>query len=422
MKTFVSVLSGLLLGASAQLAHGAGEDRWLLTGTKVYVSPDAPPMNDAWVLVRGGKIEAVGDAKAARPRDVRSNQACSGGVVAAGFQNSHVHFTEAAFADAAKKPATDLERAVSRMLTQYGFTTVVDTASDVNNTVALRERIDSGEIKGPAILTAGVALYPENGIPFYIRTLPPGFLNTLPQPATVKEAVAAVSDNLRRGADATKLFVATPQGGGVVKRMAPDIVRAAAEESHKHGVLVLAHPTDPEGARVAVMSGVDILVHTTIDPPEGKWDAALIKEMIARHVSVVPTLKLWNYELDKWKAPQKVHEGAFADARGELQAFTAAGGQVLFGTDVGYMTDYDPTEDYVLMERAGFTPTQILASLTTAPAARWKASTHRGRVAAGLDADLTVLNADPAADVKAFASVKCTIRGGREVFTRKAGQ
>lgn len=419
MKTLVSVLSALLLCFSAQLAQAAGDDRWILTATKVYVSPDAPPLNNTWVLVRGGEIEAVGSPKTARPRDVRIDDACSGGVVAAGFQNSHVHFTETAFLDAAKKPVPDLEQALTRMLTQYGFTTVVDTASDVDNTVAIRKRIDSGEIRGPAILTAGIALYPENGIPFYIRNLPPSILSTLPQPATVKDAVAAVIDNIERGADATKLFVATPQGGGVIKRMSPEIVRAAAEESHKRGHLVMAHPTDPEGARVAVEAGVDILVHTTIDPPGGKWDDALIREMIARHVSVVPTLKLWNYELNKFNAPAQAHEGVFADAKGQLQAFTAAGGQVLFGTDVGYMTDYDPTEEYVLMARAGFTPTQILASLTTAPAARWKADKHRGRVAAGLDADLTVLNADPASDVKAFANVKCTIHGGRQVFARQ---
>jgi imidazolonepropionase-like amidohydrolase len=375
-------------------------------------------MNDAWVLVRGGKVEAVGDTKTARPRDVRNDQRCSGGVVTAGFQNSHVHFAEDAFLEATKKPAADLERAVTSMLTQYGFTRVVDAASDVNNTVALRKRIDSGEIKGPAILTAGFGLYPEKGLPFYIRDLPPEILNSLPQPATVDEAVGVVMGNFQRGADLTKLFVATPQGHGEIKRMSPDIVRAAADVSHKRGALVLAHPTDPEGARVATMSGVDILMHTTIDPAGGKWDDALIKEMIARHVSVVPTLKLWNYELNKWNAPPKVHEGAFNDAKAQLQAFTAAGGQVLFGTDVGYMTDYDPTEEYVLMERAGFTPKQILASLTSAPAARWKADAHRGRVAAGFDADLTVLNADPATDVKAFANVKCTIRGGRAVFSR----
>ena len=105
------------------------------------------------------------------------------------------------------------------------------------------------------------------------------------------------------------------------------------------------------------------------------------------------------------------------EARVQLAAFAAAGGQVLFGTDVGYMTDFDPTEEYVQMSRAGLTPMQTLASLTTAPAARWRQENRRGSVSPGFDADLVVLNADPATDVSHFANVKCTFRRGREIFT-----
>ena len=96
----------------------------------------------------------------------------------------------------------------------------------------------------------------------------------------------------------------------------------------------------------------------------------------------------------------------------ELRAFKAAGGQVLFGTDVGYMHDYDPTDEYVLMAKAGMTPGQILESLTTAPAARWKEEKRRGQVAPGFAADLVVLAADPAEDVRNFAKVQCVFRGG----------
>ena len=89
---------------------------------------------------------------------------------------------------------------------------------------------------------------------------------------------------------------------------------------------------------------------------------------------------------------------------------------MLFGTDVGYMSEFDPADEYALMASAGLTPTEILASLTTAPAARWKAGDRRGRVKQGFGADLVVLNGDPATDVSRFGDVKCTIRGGRELF------
>src|SRR6185436_12525072 len=85
--------------------------------------------------------------------------------------------------------------------------------------------------------------------------------------------------------------------------------------------------------------------------------------------------------------------------------------------DVGYMTDYDTTDEFALMAGAGLDWRAILASLTTAPAERFDETLRRGRVASGLDADLVVLEADPSADVTAFANVRYTIRGGRIVYT-----
>ncbi len=116
----------------------------------------------------------------------------------------------------------------------------------------------------------------------------------------------------------------------------------------------------------------------------------------------MPTLKLWQYEMTKAHAPERIIALAVGDTLQQLQAFSEAGGQVLFGTDVGYMTDYDPTDEYVLMLKAGLTSMQILASLTTAPAARFKEDGRRGRVAAGMDADLVVLDADPVAGCTQF--------------------
>ena len=92
---------------------------------------------------------------------------------------------------------------------------------------------------------------------------------------------------------------------------------------------------------------------------------------------------------------------------------------MLFGTDVGYMSEYDPTEEYRLMARA-LSPMQILSSLTTAPALRWKEDGRRGRIEPGKDADLVVLDADPAKDAANFAKVRCTIRGGKTIFEKPA--
>jgi imidazolonepropionase-like amidohydrolase len=404
----------------AAAAPAAGDNRWVITATRIYVAPDSPPIDDGWVLVADGKIEAVGDSTSAPPRGVWSDAACSGGVVTAAFQNSHVHLTTRAFEAASTRPGAELQDALSQMLTSFGFTTVVDTGSYLLNTVALRQRIESGEVAGPAILTAGTPLYPENGIPFYLLELPDEVLRRLPQPASSAEAVAVIAKNLSLGANGTKLFVATPQRNGEIRRMSEGIARAAVEETHRRGGLVMAHPTDARGLRDAVAAGVDIIVHTTINPVASAWADELVHDMVARHVSVVPTLKLWGYELEKQGTAADVRQGMIDTARREVEAFSKAGGQLLFGTDVGYMADFDPTEEYVLMARAGLSPMQILASLTTAPAARWNDGGRRGRIAPGLDADLVVLEGDPAMDVVHFADVRCTIRAGRAVFKATA--
>jgi len=424
MKQLVCLLPLAVAGCGASphaaTAGGAAADRWLLTGARIYVAPDAPPLDNAWVVVTAGKIEAVGAAPVAPPAGVRRQEACSGGVITAGFQNSHVHFAHPAFNAAATQPRGQLQPPITEMTTRFGFTTVVDTGSLLPNTVALRQRIARGDVQGPAILTAGIPIYPEHGIPFYLRDMPPELLAQMPQPATVEDAIGVVRRNLGNGANGTKLFVATPQGHGEIRRMAPEIARAAAAETHKLGGLVMAHPTDPDGVKLAVESGVDIVVHTTIDPDGSAWSAELIHDLVARHVSVVPTLQLWGYELAKAKLPAGVRDGIVALAERQLLAFSRAGGQVLFGTDVGYMTDFDPTREYALMAHAGLTPMQILASLTTAPAARWHAADRRGVLKPGFDADLVVLDGDPAADVTRFTAVKCTIRAGKELYVRGA--
>jgi imidazolonepropionase-like amidohydrolase len=412
-----------LAGAFALTACGerAPEGATVLAASRLYPSPDAPPVDDAAILIVDGRIAAAGPAKEVVTRGAKRLAACDGGTVTAGFQNSHVHFTEPKFAEAGKKPAAELGAAMTDMLNRFGFTTVVDTASNLANTVSLRERVERGEVPGPRILTAGFALYPKDGIPIYLRDLPPDLLEMLAQPATVEDALAEVQANLDGGANATKLFLMTPQGGGRYAFMQPDIALAAADETHRRGLPVLAHPTDIEGINLAIEANVDVLVHTTIGEGKTVWDAALIEQMRAKNIAVVPTLQLFPYELKRMDLPARVVELATGDAVEQVRAYAKAGGQILFGTDVGYMADYDPTEEYRLMARA-LSPMEILASLTTAPAARWKEEAQRGRVADGLAADLVVLDADPAADPANFAKVRCAIRAGQLVYEEGAAE
>ena len=136
----------------------------------VYTAPGVPPSLHATILVREGKIAAIG-THVPIPAGMRALP-CHGCAVFAGFWNTHVHFTGPQWEGAGSRSSEKLTRDMQSMLTHSGFTTVVDVASDPSNTTALRRRVQSGEVAGPNIYTSGVGLYPPHGIPFYLDDLP----------------------------------------------------------------------------------------------------------------------------------------------------------------------------------------------------------------------------------------------------------
>ena len=419
LRTFLRGVGAILLLCGLATAAIAADlpDTWLLTGSRIYASPVDRPIDEGAVLVQKGRIAAVGRKSEVSSGGAAIQQQCSGGVITAGFQNSHVHFIGARWDGAASKPAADLSRAMGEMLTRYGYTTVVDIASDRANTLALRARVERGEIPGPRILTAGAALFPAGGIPIYLEHFPREFIEKLAQPGDAEAAARIVRENLEAGADATKLFLTTPQPRGQVAKMPAAVARAAAAETHKRGKPVFAHPTDIDGVREALAAKVDILAHSTLGA-RALWPEPFLREVVASKVAIIPTLKLLPYELAKEKVPQDISDQLIAISVDQVKAFSAAGGTLLFGTDVGYMTDWDPTDEYRLLARAGLRAMQILAALTTTPAARWNESDRRGQVKVGMEADLVVLDADPASDPAAFAKVKCAFRAGKLIYAR----
>jgi imidazolonepropionase-like amidohydrolase len=98
----------------------------------------------------------------------------------------------------------------------------------------------------------------------------------------------------------------------------------------------------------------------------------------------------------------------------ETKTYFSEGGTILFGTDVGFQSRYDTAQEYEYMGRA-MSWRDILASLTSNPSAFFK-QPAKGRVEKGMSADLVVLDADPASDVKNFSKVAYTIREGAIIY------
>ena len=386
-----------------------GEGSLFIRDATVYPSPDDPPLQHVTVLVQDGRIAAVGPSLSIPANS--SEVPCRQCVVMAGFWNAHVHFTEAKWLFSAFKPPSTLNAHLTDMLLSRGFTTVVDTGSNPIDTLSLRRRIEGGSLRGPYIYTAGAAQYPPHGLPFYLRRTQPWFIQRLsPQPQTPAEAAAVTARNIARGADIVKLFTGSYVTPDDILPMPPANASAAVQVAHAHHQLVFAHPSSLAGVLIARDAGVDVLAHAA-DTTEGVT-AAVLQTLVDHHMAIVPTLKMFGTTVT-------THSAYLDPIFAEVRQFHALGGDLLFGTDVGYMTDYTTQDEFTYLQRSGLSQMDILRMLTTAPAARFGVLRDKGRVIPGAIADLTILGSDPATDPAAFSNVQATIRSGQVVYTRQ---
>jgi imidazolonepropionase-like amidohydrolase len=394
----------VLIGAAGASAP-ANAQTLALVGGKVYASPDAAPLPDAVIVASNGVIAAIGSRSDVQiPSDARVID-CTGKTVVAGFWNSHVHFTQAAWNNAGSAPAAPMAEHMQTMLTRWGFTTVWDLGSDARNIMPLRRRVDSGEVPGPAIHLAG-SIFPRDGHPAYL----PAEMK-LPEAATSDDAAQLARTYMNFGLDGVKLFTGSFKGSGKpVVNMDPAIAKAAVDVAHAAGKPVFAHPQNLAGVDAVIAAGVDIMAHTAAGEPV--YSPEQLARFKQQGIALIPTLSLFS----KLPVGPDIAARLVATTVNQVKAFSDNGGPVLFGTDVGFTEIYDTTLEYELMHRA-LSERQILASLTTNPAQYFKAA-KKGRVEKGFDADVVVLDGDPTADVTNLAKVAYTIRAGQVIYQK----
>jgi len=401
---------GFLSGCDLPGQDGGPTRGLAVVGGTIYVTPTAAPIRNGVILIRDGKISAIGTRATLRVPAGFQSLDCSGKTITAGFWNSHVHFFERKWANANDLPALELTRQLQEMFTRYGFTSVFDTGSPWENTLRIRKRIESGEVLGPRIRSTGEALIAPGAMPAdnILRILGDMPLKN-PEVTNAAEAERASKNLLELGVDGIKIHLQPPPPpkSGFPK----DGIRAAVIAAHAAKKPAFVHPNSGADVMAAIQAGVDVIAHTT--PQSGPWDTSLAVEIKDRRVALTPTLALWESATRHDRISSQ--ERFMATAIGQLHSWVASGGTVLFGTDIGAI-DYDPSEEYELMRRAGLSFLQILASLTTAPAAQFGDSKRLGSIAVGLEADLVVLRSDPSQDVKELAAVAYTVRGGRVIY------
>ena len=143
-------------------------------------------------------------------------------------------------------------------------------------------------------------------------------------------------------------------------------------------------------------------------------DRALIEAAVARHTAMIPTLSMFARTVT---ADPAYLQPIYAVVR----QFHSLGGELLFGTDVGYMTDYSTGDEFRALAECGLDAREMLRMLTTAPARRFGVAA-KGRVELSRPADLVVLDGDSETDPAAFTRVRFTVRAGRVVYACPACQ
>jgi hypothetical protein len=92
-----------------------------------------------------------------------------------------------------------------------------------------------------------------------------------------------------------------------------------------------------------------------------------------------------------------------------VNLFPEEGGRLLFGTDVGYLPDHDPRGELAALDACGLGIDDVLAMLTTHPAALFE--TGSGTVAPREPGDLVLL--DKLTTMSDLAAIRATVRAGQ---------
>jgi imidazolonepropionase-like amidohydrolase len=409
------LLASLPLAAAAPTSDTP--DVFAITNVRLFDGVSFAPK--ALVVVRGGKIEAVGP-KAAVPAGAAVVDG-AGGVLMPGLIDSHTHTWGEA-----------LQRALV-----FGVTTELDMFTDPGFAKSRRaEQAAPGGVPGRADLySAG-----------FLATAPGGHGTEygLPVPTLTRpdEAQAWVDARVAEGSDYIKIV---DEDGSLYGRKIPTLdketLAAVVQAAHKRGKLAVVHISTQAAARRAIEAGADGLAHIFADQAP---DPAFIRLMVERKAFVVPTLTVVESTTgtasgkslasdlrlkgfltgDESANLQKVfpgHGGSFQNALDAVRQLHDAGVPILAGSDApnpGTTHGASIHRELELLVKAGLTPEQALAAATSVPARIFHLN-DRGRIAPGLRADLLLVGGDPRKDVTDTRNIVRIWKGGKP-FERSA--
>jgi imidazolonepropionase-like amidohydrolase len=426
----------------------------LLIHVRIIDGTGAAPAEDQSILIENGKIVSISKETTAAPNVAVID--LHGHTIIPGLIGMHDHLYYIARADEAADGSAEpplivpqMSFSAPRMYLAAGVTTI-RTAGSVEPYVDLnlRRDIDAGKLVGPHI--DATAPYLEGPNSPFIQ------MHNLTGP---DDARTFVDYWAAQGATSYKAYMNITRAE----------LKAAAEAAHKHGLKITGHlcaVTYPE----AVEAGIDDLEHgffvnTQNDPgkqpdicprssgnptlaamdPDGADAAALIKLLVDHHVAITSTLPVFessipqhlhlqnrvleamspptreaylytrNLELSRPQNPTR--EKAYHNGAALEHKFVNAGGLLIAGLDPtgdgGTLPGFgDQREVELLVDSDGFTPLEAIRIATLNGATYEGKQATIGSIAVGKNADLVVIDGNPAANINDIEKVEIVFKDG----------
>ncbi|MCC6930429.1 MAG: amidohydrolase family protein [Gemmatimonadaceae bacterium] len=401
---------GALAISPRHAAAQSQETTRAFTGVRLIDGTDRPPVPNATIVVRNGRIIAAGPAARVAVPAGAQRIALDGKVVIPGLVNAHGHVNG----------ARDLETYAA-----YGVTTVYSLGGEPADVFAARRSQDTPTLARSRVYLAGPVI-------------------TATTPDEARAQVAAVA---AQHVDIAKIRV--DDNLGTTTKMPAEVARAVIDESHKHELRLAAHLFYLGDAKALLADGADLVAHSIRD---ADVDAEVIAQLKQRQVCVSPTLmrevstfvyestpdffrdslflthanRAWMATVQEPARQEAMrrspaahrYKAALAVASRNLKTLSDAGVTIAMGTDtgpVGRFQGYFELMELELMAQAGLTPRQVLTAATRDAARCMQLDRDLGTLEAGKWGDFIVLDADPMANISNVRRIHSVWIAGNKV-------
>ncbi len=392
----LAIVPGL---ASTQTATGqAASDVLALTNASVVNVRTGAVQRGATVVIRGNRIESIGQAAPAGARTIDLN----GRFVLPGLIDAHVHIT------ALPQLRTALESGVTTVRSA-GVSNFVD--------VGMRELVKKGFVAGPDVVATGYHVRPSIAPEMFLDFPELGDLmrGGVSNGDAIRRAVRA---NLSRGVDWIKTLATeragTPDTDPRKQVYSQEELRILVAEAATKNIPVMAHAHGAEGADAAVRAGVRSIEHGTYLRDD------TLQLMAKQGTYFDPTADIVN---DLAEAGGD-YDNAGLKRRGEMMQpiLKAAigkaaklGVKIVAGSDTGYGPNSVArvSRECVELVDAGLTALQALQAATITNAEMLRLEKQIGVVEAGFEADVVIVDENPLTNIRTLLDPLLVISNGR---------